>query len=350
MNPVNGGNQSIIVGTNLAYITGNSVVVVDSTNSANLFSGVVSSYIATTGSLNLVYINSVKGTYGASVVYNVNLDGTAGPTGSTGSNGATGMSGAQGATGVTGATGATGGTGATGATGNTGPTGYSDKFNTMTSTAVILAPTSGGTATLSIGTNLAYIAGNEVVVVDSTNSLNLFSGLVSSYTPNTGTLILINITDIKGTFGSTRVYNVNLDGTTGPTGLTGNTGPTGAAGMSGAQGVTGAAGATGATGATGFGTAGATGATGPTGINGTAGSTGPTGAAGTTGATGPTGFNGTAGSTGPTGATGPTGFNGTAGSTGATGPTGPAFATVFDGGSASSTYPLGPAFDCGTSV
>ena len=34
----------------------------------------------------------------------------------------------------------------------------------------------------------------------------------------------------------------------------------------------------------------------------------------------------------------------------ATGPTGPAFATVFDGGSASSTYPLGPAFDCGTSV
>ena len=76
---------------------------------------------------------------------------------------------------------------------------------------------------------------------------------------------------------------------------------------------------------------------------GVTGSTGPTGAAGGgTGATGPTGAAG--GGTGNTGPTGPAG-----GGTGATGPTGSVliYATVFDGGNASTNYIIGPVFNCG---
>jgi hypothetical protein len=76
--------------------------------------------------------------------------------------------------------------------------------------------------------------------------------------------------------------------------------------------------------------------------------TGPTGPAGTggggegTGYTGPTGPAG--GGTGDTGPTGPAG-----GGTGATGPTGSVliYATVFDGGNASTNYIIGPVFNCG---
>ena len=70
------------------------------------------------------------------------------------------------------------------------------------------------------------------------------------------------------------------------------------------------------------------------------GETGPTG--GGTGNTGPTGPAG--GGTGNTGPTGPAG-----GGTGATGPTGSVliYATVFDGGNASTNYIIGPVFNCG---
>jgi hypothetical protein len=88
------------------------------------------------------------------------------------------------------------------------------------------------------------------------------------------------------------------------------------------------------------------GATGPTGIGYTGpqgtGYTGPTGPQGT-GYTGPTGI-GYTGSQG-TGYTGPTGPQGT----GSTGPTGSVliYATVFDGGNASTNYIIGPVFNCG---
>jgi len=92
-----------------------------------------------------------------------------------------------------------------------------------------------------------------------------------------------------------------------------------------------------------------TGPTGPMGPVGTGsgsggtGYTGPTGpAGGGTGNTGPTGPAG--GGTGNTGPTGPAG-----GGTGATGPTGSVliYATVFDGGNASTNYIIGPVFNCG---
>jgi hypothetical protein len=76
---------------------------------------------------------------------------------------------------------------------------------------------------------------------------------------------------------------------------------------------------------------------------------GPTGATGLRGADGITGFTG---DTGPTGRTGPTGSPGVTGPTGIEGTTGPTgsvfiYATVFDGGNASTNYILGPVFNCG---
>jgi hypothetical protein len=95
----------------------------------NLMNGVVVSYDAITGNMN-VEITSVVGA-GTYSLWDVNLAGAAGvpgatgfgATGATGVTGATGEAGATGATGI-GATGATGGIGATGATG-VGATGAS---------------------------------------------------------------------------------------------------------------------------------------------------------------------------------------------------------------------------------
>ena len=171
-------------------------------------------------------------------------------------------------------TGPTGADGPTGATGETGPQGLNGvSFNTQTTSAITPTPTEGGTETFTVGTDLPYITGNSVIVVDSTNSANSFEGRVQTYTANSGSMTVDSITNIKGTFG-TQVYNVNLDGIDGPTGATGPTG-LGNTGPTGAQGETGW---TGPTGATGLGDTGPTGETGPIGPTG---ETGSTGAAGT---------------------------------------------------------------------
>ena len=108
-----------------------------------------------------------------------------------------------------------------GGTGYTGPTGSSDKFLTSTTTSILPNPVQGGTITLTVGT-LAYIPGNSVIVVDSTNYTNSFGGRVQSYSG--GTLVIDSIKNIQGTFSSV-IYNVNLnggDGATGPTGPSGS--------------------------------------------------------------------------------------------------------------------------------
>ena len=160
--------------------------------------------------------------------------------------------GIQGATGPTGAAGATGAGGATGAEGATGPTGFSgNRFNTQTVSTVTPTPTLGGTQALTVAGNLAWIAGNSLVVVQAGSSANSFEGYVQSYDAGTGALVVEGITNIRGTFGSA-IYNVNLDGIDGPTGSTGPTGLQGSTGGTGATGATGAVGATGPTGATGI--------------------------------------------------------------------------------------------------
>lgn len=128
--------------------------------------------------------------------------------------------------GLRGSTGPTGSLGPTGSAGTLGPTGATgvpgDRFLTSTTTAVIPTPTSGGSVSLTVGSGLAYIAGNPVIVVDSANSSNSFKGIVQSYLTG-GALVIASISDIQGTFGSS-VYNVNLSGIVGGTGPTGPSG------------------------------------------------------------------------------------------------------------------------------
>ena len=101
LTPINGGSANLLVETNLAYITGNSVVVTAQDNSGN-FEAFVSSYNSTSGELVLNDITNIQGTFTNSVIYNVNLDGIDGPTGPTGNTGPTGITGPTGNTGPTG--------------------------------------------------------------------------------------------------------------------------------------------------------------------------------------------------------------------------------------------------------
>ena len=221
LNP-NSGSVSFTVGTQLAYITGNSVVVVQNNDSDNSFEGQVSSYNKTSGDITIANITNIIGTFGTEETYNVNLDGIDGPTGPTGP------------TGITGATGFTGAPG--------------DKFLTSSVQNVILNPSSGSVS-FTVGTQLAYITGNSVVVVQNNDSNNSFEGQVSSYNKNSGDITITNITNIIGTFGTEEKYNVNLDGIDGPTGPAGENGLDGDTGSTGSTGATGATGAAGPTGA-----------------------------------------------------------------------------------------------------
>lgn len=135
-----------------------------------------------------------------------------------------GYAGLHGPTGTTGTTGPTGYGGA----GETGPTGAAgNTFLTSTTTVITPNPVEGGSISLTVASNLAYITGNSVIVIDSTNSANFFAGRVQSY--SAGALVLDSIKNIEGTFGSA-VYNVNLNGSDGASGTTGSTGPTGPSG------------------------------------------------------------------------------------------------------------------------
>jgi hypothetical protein len=191
-----GGSQTLPVGTGLSYIPGNSVAVINASTPTVRFEGAVQSYNASTGQMVLQNVTNIKGPFTLSV-YNVNLDGVDGPTGATG---------------------------ATGATGWTGPTGVAGNiYNTATVTPALPTPVTGGSQTFTVATGLAYITGNTVVVVDSTNAANTFQGRVQTYTAGTGAIVIDQITNIAGTFTS-QIYNVNLNGISGPTGSTGATG------------------------------------------------------------------------------------------------------------------------------
>ncbi len=208
---------SLFIGTDLAYIQGNAVLVIEAANPANYFTGIVQSYNSATGLLTLGSVDTIVGSFGATTAYNVNLNGISGPTGPTG---------------------------------YTGPTGFGDRYATYTTSAVTLTP-SAPPVSLTVGRDLAYIVGNRAVVVSAVAPNNSFQGIVTSYDTNTGAMVLDSITNVQGTFTGSVVYNVNLDGTLGATGYTGYTGPTGPTGATGATGPTGMTGPTGRTGATG---------------------------------------------------------------------------------------------------
>ncbi len=208
---------SIFISPELAYIEGNAVLVIEAANPANYFTGRVSAYNRVTGLLTIGSVDTIAGSFGAVTEYNVNLNGISGPTGPTGW---------------------------------TGPTGFGDRYATYTTSAVLLNPASPP-LTFTVVRDLAYIAGNRVVVVNATDSGNSFQAYVTAYDTNTGSMTVTAPTNIQGVFTSAAVYNVNLDGTVGATGYTGYTGPTGWTGATGVTGPTGPTGRTGATGATG---------------------------------------------------------------------------------------------------
>jgi hypothetical protein len=120
---------SFVVEHNLAYVTGNSVIVIDSSTSSYSFEGRILSYNKVNGAITITSITNIVGTLPfPNGLYNVNLDGIDGPTGPTGMRGYTGITGYTGYTGVTGPmgigkTGPIGLIGPTGAIGWTGPTG-----------------------------------------------------------------------------------------------------------------------------------------------------------------------------------------------------------------------------------
>jgi hypothetical protein len=98
-----------------------------------------------------------------------------------------------------------GATGTTGPTGVTGPTGYADRFVTATTTAVTLTPVVNGSVTVTVQPKLAYIPGNSVLVVNSTNSTSYFEGSVLTYGYETGVMTVNKITNVNGSFASSAV-------------------------------------------------------------------------------------------------------------------------------------------------
>jgi hypothetical protein len=309
---VSNGSKNFTVEPNLAYSSGQYIVITFSGTSSIRMEAIITGYVANTGSLFVDVIKSFgSGTHNA---WNINLLGPYGNTGETGSTGSAGNTGNTGTTGPTGAgvTGSTGVTGATGSTGNTGTTGPTgDRYLTSSNTSLLI---SSGPKILSIESGLAYSAGQYIVITHSPAPANRMEGVVTGYLSNSNTNNFF--VEVLKTFGS-GTYNswtINLIGALGPTG---SVGPTGI----GITGPTGLTGNTGLTGPTGFGN---------TGVTGQTGTTGNTGVMGQTGFTGTTGATGSIGNTGVTGQTGITGPTGTTGNTGIIGPTGPDFVFPYN--------------------
>lgn len=86
------GTVNLTVDKDLAYIPGNSVVVVNITSSTIKFEGTVSSYTKSSGAMTINNIKNISsGSFTSSAKYNVNLDGVDGPAGPTGPAGPDGL-------------------------------------------------------------------------------------------------------------------------------------------------------------------------------------------------------------------------------------------------------------------
>ena len=329
-----GGVEMLTISPGLSFTPGNSVVVVEQSDTTHLFQGQVIAYDTGSGAME-ISITYVQGSaIFPSGIYTVNLN----P-----------LNGIQGPIGLQGNTGATGPTGPRGIQGETGPTGA----GFLTSTAEIWGwgPVEPGyTSMVRIGTGLAYVSGSSIMISSPTITSQYMKATIISYNTLTGeTTFIVNSFTGSNVF-NPELYNVTLcglDGLTGPTGAMGVTGPGGEASSTGATGPTGSIGPRGPIGPTGFatntGATGAIGATGPTGFATNTGATGSTGPTGRDGPIGPTGFATNTGPTGPEGPTGPIGPTGFATNTGATGPHGPTgpIGVTGPGGEASSTGATG---------
>ena len=182
------------------------------------------------------------------------------------------------------------GNGIIGKDGATGPTGEAgDRYLTTTTSDFSSVPANGpGPVSVSVDSGLSYIIGNEVIATAVSDPYNNnFKATVSLYDSTTGAITLIDLFGLIGSWATTTLANINLNGIFGPTGTTGPQGLPGTASLTGATGTQGSTGYTGVTGQTGY--TGSIGYTGATGYTGRTGSTGYTGATGYTGETGSTG-------------------------------------------------------------
>jgi hypothetical protein len=250
------------------------------------------------------WVNAVVGAQGVQgttgIQGSVGNQGTIGNTGSQGVQGTVGVQGTTGSTGLQGTTGTTGSQGTTGTQGAQGIQGItglqgvqgtaSDKYATSSTSSFAL--TSTGSTTITVGLNLNYSVGQNVVV--AYDATHIVYGTITSYTAGNGSFTFTNDRIVgSGTFA---VWSVNLDGAVGIQGVVGPQGTTGTQGTTGIQGTQGITGSQGTTGSTGVqGTTGSTGSQGITGSTGIQGAIGY-GAQGTTGTQGVTGFQGTTGS------------------------------------------------------
>jgi hypothetical protein len=81
---------------------------------------------------------------------------------------------------------------------------------TSNSNLTYITPIAAGAVTLKVEPNLVFIPGNQVFCTDLSNSNTYFQGVVFNYDYKTGDIIINQITNINGTYGSPRKYNVIL--------------------------------------------------------------------------------------------------------------------------------------------
>ena len=164
------------------------------------------------------------------------------------------------------------------ASGTSGTSGYSgDKYLTASTSEFTLG--SGGTIT--VGTGLAYILAQDILI--SYNVSNHQVSMVSSYNPVTGVLVFTSPSEVTGS-GTYSSWLVNLSGAAGGNGTSGTSGANGTSGVNGTSGTSGSTGTSGTSGSTGTsGSSGTSGTSGTSGINGSSGTAGITGTAGTSG-------------------------------------------------------------------
>jgi len=117
-----------------------------------------------------------------------------------------------------------------GPTGNSGKDG--DRFCTKTISATRIRPTEKSFISIDVEPGLAYISGNSVIVSEVPNSINsnlyTFEGTIHFYNKDSGHIVIKDITNIHGDFGTHDCYYyVNLDGIDGAPGEQGPPGPTG---------------------------------------------------------------------------------------------------------------------------
>jgi len=250
------------VAPGLAYVRGNSVVVISQDYAAR-FTAYVFSYDSATGFITFENIQNETGSCINQVLL-VNLDGIPGPTGNTGPQGigytgpqGIGYTGFQGPTGYTGLEGPTGLTGYTGPQGPTGflpivygPTGpyYSTSLSILPSTSnLAIGSLEAPFKDLFISESTIYFIGQSNVSTQSnaTLSVNTITGQIQ--------VTYIDV-PLGGGPSITKQFDITdtVTGATGSQGLQGDQGPEGATGTQGPTGSTGSQGPTGSTGPTGL--------------------------------------------------------------------------------------------------